>query len=225
MFYGYSRSVRTPEYNPLEPDIKMETSLERAETQQLRDSIKYMAQDLVTRKSINFTNVRVEPQREQTKPRIWHPENFAVTYAYNEIFRRNVNTEYNLDKTYRGMFSYNYNSRPNIVEPFSNINFLQKGPLKLIGDFNFYPLPTQISYRTDLTRRYHELQSRNVTNPEFVLPATFEKDFLWNRFFDLRYDLTRSLKFDFSSRATSRIDEPEAGLIGIWTTTRCEGIQ
>ena len=209
MFYGYSRSVRTPQYNPLEPDIEMDKSLERAESQQIRDSIKHMAQDLVTRKSLNFTNVRVEPQREQAKPRIWHPENFAVSYSYNEIFRRNVNTEFNLDKTYRGMFSYNYSARPEIIEPFNKIKLLQKGPLKLIGDFNFYPLPTQVSYRTDLSRRYHEIQARNITNPDFMIPATYEKDFLWSRYFDLRYDLTRSLKFDFSSRGTSRIDEPE----------------
>jgi cell surface protein SprA len=209
MFYGYSRSTRTPQYNPLEPDIKMEKSLERSETRELRDSIKYISQDLVTRKSINFTNVRVEPQREQSKPRVWNPENFAVSYSYNEIFRRNVNTEFRMDKTYRGMFSYNYSSRPTLIEPFNKVNLLQKGPLKLIGDFNFYPLPTQISYRTDLSRRYHETQSRNVTNPNFVIPATYEKDFLWNRFFDFRYDITRSIKFDFSSRGTSRIDEPE----------------
>lgn len=209
LYYGYSRSVRTPKYNPLEPDIELDKSLERAESDQIRDSIKHISQDLVTRKSINFTNVRVEPQRQKTKAHIWDPENFAVSYAYNEIFKRNVNTKFNLDKTYRGMFSYNYSSRPKIVEPFRKVNLLQKGPLKLLGDLNFYPLPTQISYRTDLTRRYHETQTRNITNPEFILPATYEKDFLWNRFFDLRYDLTRTIKFDFSSRSTSRIDEPE----------------
>ncbi|WP_245820207.1 T9SS outer membrane translocon Sov/SprA [Mariniphaga anaerophila] len=209
MYYGYSRSVSTPKYNPLEPDIELDKSLERAETQQIRDSIKHMSQDLVTRKSLNFTNVRVEPKRQQTKTRVWDPENFSVSYSYNEIFKRNINTEYNLDKTYRGMFSYNYSSRPKLVEPLNKVKLLQKGPLKLIGDFNFYPLPTQISYRTDLSRRYHEIQARNITNPQFVLPATYEKDFLWNRYFDLRYDLTRSIKFDFSSRATSRIDEPE----------------
>jgi len=209
MYYGYSRSARNPQYNPLEPDIELDKSLERAESQQIRDSIKHISQDLVTRKSLNFTNVRIEPQREQTRAHIWDPENFAVSYSYNEIFRRNVNTEFKVDKTYRGMFSYNYSSRPTLVEPFKNINLLQKGPLKLLGDFNFYPLPTQISYRTDLSRRYHETQTRNITNPDFILPATYEKDFLWNRFFDLRYDLTRSIKFDFSSRGTSRIDEPE----------------
>ncbi|MDD2380079.1 MAG: cell surface protein SprA [Mariniphaga sp.] len=209
MYYGYSRSVRNPQYNPLEPDIEMDKSLERAESKHERDSLKYIAQDLVTRKSINFSNIRIEPQREQTKAHIWDPENFSLSYSYNEIFRRNVNTEFKIDKSYRGMFSYNYSSRPTIVEPFKNVGVLNKGPLKLVGDLNFYPLPTQISYRTDLSRRYNEMQTRNITNPMFILPATFEKDFLWNRYFDLRYDLTRSLKFDFSSRGTSRIDEPE----------------
>ena len=209
MYYGYSQSVRSPEYNPLEPDIKLERSLERAENDQVRDSIKFITQDLITRKNLNFTNVKVEPQTQKEKVHVWDPANFAVTYSYNETFRRNINTEYNLDKRYRGMFSYNYSSRPKIVQPLNKVNLLRKGPLKLLGDFNFYPLPTQISFRTDLYRRYHEIQSRNVTNPDFVLPATYEKDFLWNRFFDLRYDLTRSIKFDFSSRGTSRIDEPE----------------
>jgi cell surface protein SprA len=209
MYYGYSRSVHNPQYNPLEPDVELDKSLERAESKQVKDSIKYISQDLVTRKSINFSNIRIEPQRQQTKAHIWDPENFALSYSYNEIFHRNVNTEYKVDKTYRGMFSYNYSSRPVLVEPFKSINFLQKGPLRLLGDFNFYPLPTQISYRTDLSRRYNETQTRNITNPMFILPATFEKDFLWNRYFDLRYDLTRSIKFDFSSRGTSRIDEPE----------------
>jgi len=107
------------------------------------------------------------------------------------------------------MLSYNYSSRGKIVEPFKKVNLLQKGPLKLIGNFNFYPLPTQISYRTNLYRKYHETQTRNITNPNLILPATFEKDFLWNRYLDIRYDLTRSLKFDLSTQATSRIDEPE----------------
>ncbi len=212
MYYGYSKSVSNPEYNPLEPDIKMDKSLERAQNKQEKDSIKYIAQDVVTRKSLNFTNVKIEPQKEKTKTHLWDPSNFAVSYSYNEVFKRSINTEYNLDKTYRGMLSYNYSSRPKIIRPFSKIGFLNKGPLKLIGDFNFYPLPTQISFRTDLYRRYHETKSRNITNPNLILPVSYEKDFLWNRYFDLRYDLSQSLKFDFSSRSTSRIDEPEGRL-------------
>lgn len=209
MYYGYSKSKIKPKYNPLDPDIELDESLNRLESNQEKDSLRNIAEDVVERKSINFTNVKVEPQRQKEKTHLWDPENFAVTYSYNEISKRNVTTEYNVDKTHRFMFSYNYSSRSKIVEPLKQVEFLQKGPLKLIGDFNFYPLPTQISYRTDLFRRYHETQTRNITNPNLILPATFEKDFLWNRYLDIRYDMTRSLKFDFSSRATSRIDEPE----------------
>ncbi|MDX8338758.1 cell surface protein SprA [Draconibacterium sp. IB214405] len=209
MYYGYSNSTATPKYDPLNPDIELKESLAHAQTSAEKDSIKHISQDVVERKSINFTNVKVEPQRQKEKTHLWDPENFAVTYSYNETSKRNITTEYNVNKTHRFMFSYNYSNRPKLIQPFSKVQFLQKGPLKLIGDFNFYPLPTQISYRTDLYRKYHERQSRNITNPNLILPATYDKDFLWNRYLDIRYDVTRSLKFDFSSRGTSRIDEPD----------------
>jgi cell surface protein SprA len=210
MYYGYSRSNKNPKYDPLNPDIELEESLKRSETRAERDSIRFIAQDLVVRKSLNFTNVKVEPQlKEAKKPMPWDPGNFAATYSYSELSSRNINTEYNIDKTYRGMLSYNFNTRSELFQPFQKVKGLNKGPLALIGDFNIYPLPTQISFRTDLYRRYNEIQTRNITNPGMILPPTFQKDFLWNRFFDLRYDVTRSLKVDFSSRSTSRIDEPE----------------
>ncbi|HSH19237.1 MAG TPA: cell surface protein SprA, partial [Draconibacterium sp.] len=211
-YYGYSRSAMNPKYDPVKPDIELSESLNHADTQKEKDSILYISQDLVTRKSINLTNVKVEPQSNKEKTHLWDPENFAVTYSYNETSRRDVNTELNGDKQHRAMFSYNFSSRPKLIQPFSKVQFLQKGPLKLIGGFNFYPLPNQISFRTDVYRRYHETKTRNITNPNFILPPSYEKDFLWNRFFDLRYDLTRALKVDFSSRGTNRIDEPEGSM-------------
>lgn len=209
MYYGYSQSVSTPKYNPLEPDVELTKSLDRIESREEKDSVKFIAQDVVTRKSINFNNVKIEPQREKEKTNLWDPENFAVSYSYNETFRRDINTEYNVNRMYRAMFSYNYSSRPKLIEPFSKVGFLNKGPMKLIGDFNFYPLPAQISFRSELYRLYHETQTRNITNPNLILPPTFEKDFLFNRYLDIRYDLTRTLKLDFSSSNVARIDEPQ----------------
>lgn len=210
LYYGYSKSNTMPKYDPTNPDIELKESLDRTESRREQDSLRHIAQDLVVRKSLNFTNVRVDPQQETPKPaKLWSPGNFALTYSYNEVFKRNINTEYNVDKIYRGMLSYNFNTRPELWSPLSKVQFLQKGPLKLIGDFNLYPLPTQLSFRTDLYRRYNEVQARNITNPGLILPRTFEKDFLWNRNFDLIYDITRNLKADFSSQGTNRIDEPE----------------
>lgn len=208
-YYGFSRTARNPKYDPLQPDIKLDETLDRIDSRAEKDSILNISQDLITRKSLNFTNVKVEPQKPRTKARPWHPENVAVSYSFNETSHRNVNTEYNNDRTHRALFAYNYSNRPKLIQPFNKVNFLQKGPMKLVGDLNFYPMPTQISFRTDLYRKYREQQTRNISNPNFIIPATFEKDFLWNRFLDIRYDIARSLKFDFSSRGTNRIDEPE----------------
>jgi cell surface protein SprA len=60
-----------------------------------------------------------------------------------------------------------------------------------------------------MDRYYLEKQVRNINNPDFIVAPTFKKDFNWNRFFDLKFDLTRSLRLDFSSTNIARIDEPE----------------
>ncbi len=209
MYVGISKSISNPKYNPLDPDIEMKDALDMAGSKAEKDSIKKMSQDFVSRKNINFTNVKVDKMNKSGKPRFYDPTNFSVSYSYNELKKRNINTEIDLEKNYRGNFSYNFNNRPKLVEPFKKSKLLKGNIFRLIKDFNFYPMPTQISYRTDLYRHYKEVKLRNITNPNLIIPRTFEKDFIWNRYFDLRYNLTRTLKVDFSSQSTARIDEPE----------------
>jgi cell surface protein SprA len=207
MYFGYSQMKSNPKYNPTDPDITMKDALDAAETKAEQDSIKRIAQEMVTRKSINFTNVKVDKTSKSGKPKVYDPTNFSVTYSYNEILKRGVNVEKNLDKNHRGMFGYNYNGRPEIVEPFKNSQALSKPAYRLIRDFNFYPLPSSFSFRTDMWRRYNETKLRNIANPNMIIQPTYNKDFLWNRYFDFRFNLTRSLDLDFSSSNTARIDE------------------
>jgi len=209
MYLGYSKSVSNPKYNPTDPDITMKQALAQAKTKAERDSIKNVAQDVVIRKSINFTNVKVDKMSKSGKPKLWDPTNFSLTYSYSEVFKRSINVESNVDKIYRGLFSYNFNNRPEPIEPFKNSKVIKGKALNLIRDFNFYPMPSQISFRVDLYRHYNEIQTRNVSNPNMIIPRTYDKDFKLNRYFDLRYNLTRTLDIDFSSQMTSKIDEPE----------------
>ncbi|MFA5327152.1 MAG: cell surface protein SprA [Prolixibacteraceae bacterium] len=209
MYVGYSQSISNPKYNPLDPDIKMKDALNMAGSKAERDSLKRLAQDVTIRKSINFTNVKVDRSSKSGKPKIYDPTNFSLTYSYNEMTTRDVNTEFNLDKNYRGLFSYNFNGRPELVEPFKKSKLLNKNIFKPIRDFNFYPLPSQFSFRADIWRHYNEVQLRNVSNPNMIIPRTFNKDFILNNYVDIRYNLTRSLQLDFSSQKTARIDEPE----------------
>lgn len=209
LYLGYSESKSNPKYNPLDPDIKMKDALNMAGGKQDRDSIKSLAQDLVTRKSFNLTNMKIDKSSKSGNPKIYDPTNFSLTYSYNELMKRSINIEENIDKNYRGMFSYNFNNRPKSIEPFKNSKLLKKPALRLVRDFNFSLMPAQVSFRTDLWRHYNEIQLRNISNPNLIIPRTFNKDFIWNKYFDLRYNLSRSLQFDFSSQSTARIDEPE----------------
>jgi cell surface protein SprA len=206
MFVGYSESRTNPQYNPLDPDIPLKSALRNAETKEDRDSIKHIAQDYTQRKSINFTNVR--KQKMQGTPRFYDLANFSISYAQSETFMRNINIEYDIQKRQRGALSYNFNTRPTNVQPFAKANIFTSPTLRLVKDMNFYFYPSRFSFRTDLNRSYGERKIRNLANPYLQIDTIVNKNFIWNRYYDLKFDLTRALKFDFSATNTSRVDEP-----------------
>ena len=60
-----------------------------------------------------------------------------------------------------------------------------------------------------MTRSYYELQERDLENTENPnLPLTFNEQFLWNRDFQLRWDLTKNLHMNFQSATRAQIEEP-----------------
>ena len=216
MHVSLSEQIRNPQYNPLDPDILFSTTLSALETKAERDTLKKITQDYESRKSINFTNVRktksVKKGDKQKGPKIYDLENFTLSYSKNEIDIRNINTKYNRTKNYRGAVTYNFNTTPKNIKPFSKLK-IGKGPYaRLIKDINFNTMPKSFSYRTDLERRYNETLLRNVNNSNMIISPTYNKMFDWNKMYELKYDLTRTLKLDFSVRNKSNIDEPEGKL-------------
>jgi cell surface protein SprA len=207
VYAGYSESFINPEYNPLDPDVTLKDALQKADTKEERDSIKDAAQDYTQRKSINFTNVKINKTSE--KPQFYDVSNFSVSYSYNETFARDVNTEYDVLKNYRGALNYIYNTRPKIVAPFRKSGgILNTKALAIIKDFNFYYMPTSFSFRTDVFRKYQANKTRNIYDANNIIEPTYNKEFNWNRYYDLKWDLSRSLKLDFSATNIARIDEP-----------------
>ncbi|MFC2152644.1 cell surface protein SprA [Bacteroidota bacterium] len=207
VYAGYSETFINPEYNPLDPDIKLDDALNDAKTKSERDSIKNVAQDYTQRKSINFTNVKINKASE--KARFYNISNFSVSYSYSETFARDINTEYDVLKNYRGGFNYIYNSRAKNVVPLRKAKgLLSKKAFALIKDFNFYYKPSSISFRTDVFRKYQANKTRNIYDPNNIIEPTYNKEFNWNRYYDLKWDLAKSLKLDFSATNIARIDEP-----------------
>ena len=209
MYISVSESVENPQYNPLDPDILLSASLDAYDTKSEKDSIKQIVQDYTKIKSINFTNVRKERALGQNNSKIYDIENFTLSYSYNEIFSRSINTEYSIRKDFNGGLGYNFNTQPKNIKPFSKVKFLKKAKyLRLIKDLNFYTLPKQFSFRTDLNRSYLETKMRNTSNVDIDLPEMYSKLFTMSRIYNMKYDLSRSVKLNFSARSHSIVDEP-----------------
>lgn len=215
LYYAISEETISPEYNPLDPDIPLDIALENAASKEEKDEIEKRSQEYTKRKSFNLTNVRIE--KAEGKPKLLDVSNLSLTYSHNETYSRNINTVRDLEKNYRGVLSYNYNNVPKNIQPFKRVKAFQKPAFRLLKDFNFYYLPTQLSFRSDLQRYYREIEKRNIEEigiadsekSEIQIKPTFDKDFIWYRYYDLKYNLTKGLKFDFSATNTSRIDEPD----------------
>jgi cell surface protein SprA len=209
MYFGYAESFTNPQYNPLDPDVLFNHALDAAPNPEYRDSIKRAVQDYTMRKSINFTNVRKQKAQGSSTSHIYDVENFNLTYSYNEIYNRNITTEYRTAKTYHGALGYNFAGKVSSVTPFNKA--VGKSPwLKLIKDFNINYIPlTNFSFRGDLDRAYTETQLRNNNvGIVFTQPPTFDKAYTMNRLYDLKLDITKSIKIDFNATANARIDEP-----------------
>jgi cell surface protein SprA len=208
LYVGLSKSVSTPEYSPLDQDVKLTDALANAVDAHARDSIKRISQTFTTRKSINLTNVQIDKPNKTGTPRIYDLSNFSLTYSHNIYEHGDINTILEQTINTRTLLNYNFVTRPVPFDPFKKVKFLKSPALAIVRDFNINFIPTQISFRSDLNRTSTTTQLRNITDPGYILPVTYLKDFTWNRYYDFRFDVTRGLKVDFSAVNSSRINEP-----------------
>ncbi len=212
VYFGFSENMKTPEYNPLDPDILLKTTLSDPEiSSEEKDSIRKIVIDYTRRKSINITNLKIEGDPEKLKGKkkpFYHISNFSTSFSYNELYSRNIKTEYNIQRNYAGSFSYVFNNRPKAFEPFKKVKFLNKKAFRLIKDMNVYLGPSMVSFRTDMVRRYQQSLVRDITQENSLIEPTYKKDFTWNRNYDLKYSLTKNLKLEYSAVNRARIDEP-----------------
>jgi cell surface protein SprA len=208
MHFDYSILQSTPEYDPLNPDLYFKDVLDLFSSKQQRDSVRAQRDDYTYRKNFNLMNVRKDRTGDK-KVHVYDIENFDVSYTYSEIFHRNIDIEYDLMKKYTGALGYNYSVVPKMVQPFAKSKFLNKNKgFQLIKEFNFYYLPKSFTFRTDMLREYNERKFRNKSVAIIPMETYYLKKWDWNRLYDLKYDLARSLKFSLVANANSFINEP-----------------
>ena len=95
----------------------------------------------------------------------WDVSNFAVTYAYTELFKRSVNVEYNINRQYRGNIQYAFSlQNPLTIKPFAKMKVFQNKWFALIKDFNLQLLPNSFGTSVDFNRSYAALKNRDITS-------------------------------------------------------------
>lgn len=207
VFYTYSKEVLSPEYNPLDKDIKLKDALDNVETKAEKDSIKSFSQDVAVSKGIAFNNVRVNIRSKTPMP--YDPANFSIGYSFRESKLKNPETIYETTKDYNGNFAYNYTPYAKPFRPFEKIKST-KGHTKYLKQFTLNYLPSNISFQTAMTRNYYEIQLRDLNNTagNSNIPASFSQNFSWDRAFSLSWALTNNLNMAFTSGTNARIEEP-----------------
>lgn len=215
MYYSQSEAIIRPEFNPLDPDVRLNELLRSDEfSDDFKDSIRKITDDYTRRRSINFTNVRKLPGKNKKKSNFYDVENLNFTYAYTELYRRDVNTKFDKTETYRGAVNYNYSGQAKNITPFQDVKlFREKKVFSLLRDFNFNPVPSQISVQNIFDRSYNERQARNITNNAassfiFESPPFYRKSFNWSRIYSFRYNPFKSVTFNFNATNMALIGEP-----------------
>ncbi len=209
LYFSYTNETVTPQYNPLDTDVELKEALDIETTKVARDSIRSMTNSTVTSTSVNISNAKVNIKSKK-KPMFYDPANISVSYAMTEQEERNAEIEQNITTTHSGSVDYNYSFNPKPWEPFKKNSKLNKPAYKLIKEFNIYYLPQSFSASTDMHRTFSQLKLRNYSSSGSIndpMDLTFSQDFVWNRQFDAKWDLTRNLKFSLQTAMNANIDE------------------
>lgn len=208
VYASYSQTISKPEYDPYDMDITLKEKLKTAPTKSARDSIKETSIDFVSVKTLNFTNVRKNKTNGKT-PKIYDIENVDVSYSFIKTESHSPLIEYNDVTRHRGALGYNFSPQPKFITPFKNI--LKKSKthwFDLIKDFNFNYIPSQLSFRADLSRQFGVIRPRSIGTSKYQIPETYDKYFVFQRDYIMRWNFTKSLNFDYNATNNSRIDEP-----------------
>ncbi len=207
VFASYSQTVSKPEYDPYDLDIRLNDKLKAIPANQ-KDSVKSVAVDFASVKTVNFTNVR-KLRTGTKKPKIYDVSNLDVSYSYIETKIHNPLIEYNDVTRHRAALGYNFAPAPKYITPFKNVWKKQKTKwLSLIKDFNFNYVPSQLTFRADVQRQFGVIKPRSIGFSKYPTQETYDKYFLFQRDYIMRWNFTRSLQLDYVATNNSRIDEP-----------------
>ena len=209
LYVSYTKDISSPKYDPVDSDVKLRDNLSTYSTAAERDSVRERtntAKDAVT---FSVSNMKVDIHSKK-KNMFYDPANFSISASYGKQQMHSPEMEKDQTTNHKGSFNYSYSFNPKPWEPFKNVTAVKN--VKLLSEMNVYYLPQSWGFTTNMTRNFSMLRMRNFCTAEASgsaenMTPTFSKDFLWDRNFDFKFDLTKNMKFTFHTAMNSTVDE------------------
>ncbi len=207
VYYSVTKEKTSPKYNPMDTDMELKDALDAAGSKAERDSIENIAVTKVTQTNFSVSNARVGIATKRN-PMPYDPANFSFTYSHAHQHTTGETTVREQRDNWRGALDYSWTPVYKSWEPFKKIKNKSKW-LDILKRFGLNWLPQNLAFNTEMTHETYELQERDMESlTKSQLPITFSDQFLWNREFALRWDLTKNLHMNFQSATHAQVDVP-----------------
>lgn len=207
LYYSVTKEKTSPKYNPMDTDMELKDALDAAGSKTERDSIENIAVTKVTQTNFSVSNARIGIATKR-HPMPYDPANFSFTYSHAHQHTTGETTVREQRDNWRGALDYSWTPVYKSWEPFKKIKNKSKW-LDILKRFGLNWLPQNLAFNTEMTHETYELQERDMESlTKSQLPITFSDQFLWNREFALRWDLTKNLHMNFQSATHAQVDVP-----------------
>jgi len=224
--FNYSRGEElvTPKYDQQYLDLELQTRLDGITDAAERAKVKEQSEIYTKRQSVNVIGLRKE-RTGDAKPMPYDIENITISTSYNQIDHRDFEIDESLSQNVRVGATYDYNFAPLSIEPLKNVAALDSSLYyQIFKDININPLPSNISFGSNIFRQYNEQKFRelDLTENDLGIPTLYQRNFLFDWQYRVNYNLTKSLQFSFNASNNrvirNYIDEDNFvdNSIGIW---------
>jgi cell surface protein SprA len=201
--YAVGEETITPKYDPFNQDIELDQLLDITSNAAKRANIKNRAIDYTKRTSINFIGVR-KNKNPESKPHFYDVENLTLSYSLNETEHHDYEIESLEDKQNRTSVDYAYSFKPLTIEPFKETKFFKKsGYYKLLSDFNFNFLPSNINFSSTILRQFNKQRFRLVEVEGIGLGDLYRRNYFFNYNYGFNYNITKSLRLNYTASSNN----------------------
>ena len=157
--------------------MELNAALDGAANKIERDSIESIAVTKRTTTNFSLSNVRVGIQNKR-HPMPYDPANFSFSYSHSHTHTTGETTVFENEDNWRGAMNYSWTPIYKPFKPFRKMIKSNSRWFDIIKRFELNWLPQNVTFNTEITRNYYELQERDMESTENnMLPLNIKEQF------------------------------------------------